>query len=231
MGTRGVIIFRKDGIEKGVYNHWDSYPSGLGEDVVNMIKDVDGDKVFDLMEASSREDSDFSLSGLSEMVRKREPIYYEEYKDFILDSLMCEYAYVLDLDKKRLEFREGWQKEPDPTNYYGAEPGYIANDGTKYYPCKLEGLYPFASIRNCSTEEIVEAMEERRSFVAGNEQLSKPELIANLLGIQNEAGACISWLSSEATNSYGNLRDHLEAIEKGVKFLLKQMALEPGNGQ
>ena len=81
MGTRGVIIFRKDGIEKGVYNHWDSYPSGLGEDVVNMIKDVDGDKVFDLMEDSSREDSDFSLSGLSEMVRKREPIYYEEYKD------------------------------------------------------------------------------------------------------------------------------------------------------
>ena len=30
MGTRGAYGFRKDGVDKVTYNHWDSYPSGLG---------------------------------------------------------------------------------------------------------------------------------------------------------------------------------------------------------
>src|SRR5688572_19111481 len=30
MGTRGFITFVIDGEEKTAYNHWDSYPAGLG---------------------------------------------------------------------------------------------------------------------------------------------------------------------------------------------------------
>lgn len=34
MGTRGLIGFRLDGIDKLTYNHFDSYPAGLGRDIV-----------------------------------------------------------------------------------------------------------------------------------------------------------------------------------------------------
>jgi hypothetical protein len=37
MGTRGALGFYKDGKTKVTYNHWDSYLSGLGNDVLNFI--------------------------------------------------------------------------------------------------------------------------------------------------------------------------------------------------
>lgn len=37
MGTRGLYGFVKDGETKATYNHMDSYPSGLGEHVLNFI--------------------------------------------------------------------------------------------------------------------------------------------------------------------------------------------------
>lgn len=37
MGTRGAFGFRIDGQDKVTYNHYDSYPSGLGENIVRHI--------------------------------------------------------------------------------------------------------------------------------------------------------------------------------------------------
>jgi len=37
MGTRGAYGFRIDGIDKVTYNHFDSYPDGLGWDVLEFI--------------------------------------------------------------------------------------------------------------------------------------------------------------------------------------------------
>ena len=34
MGTRGLYGFRKNGKDKVTYNHWDSYPEGLGIEVI-----------------------------------------------------------------------------------------------------------------------------------------------------------------------------------------------------
>ncbi len=44
MGTRGAVGFRIDGTDRVTYNHYDSYPSGLGEVVVafcKRTKDID----------------------------------------------------------------------------------------------------------------------------------------------------------------------------------------------
>lgn len=38
MGTRGAIGFYKDKNEKVCYNHFDSYPTGLGEDLISYLK-------------------------------------------------------------------------------------------------------------------------------------------------------------------------------------------------
>jgi len=38
MGTRGAYGFHKGGVDKITYNHWDSYPDGLGDEIAKFIK-------------------------------------------------------------------------------------------------------------------------------------------------------------------------------------------------
>lgn len=40
MGTRGAIGFRIDGVDKITYNHFDSYPTGLGAAVIAQVRAV-----------------------------------------------------------------------------------------------------------------------------------------------------------------------------------------------
>jgi hypothetical protein len=40
MGTRGFITFAVDGTEKTAYNHFDSYPDGLGLDVLHWLREA-----------------------------------------------------------------------------------------------------------------------------------------------------------------------------------------------
>ena len=43
MGTRGLMAFAYDGEVKGMYNHFDSYPSGLGQFLVKFLIGQAGD--------------------------------------------------------------------------------------------------------------------------------------------------------------------------------------------
>lgn len=40
MGTRGIYGFRKNKKDKTSYNHYDSYPSCLGEQMFDYIKNI-----------------------------------------------------------------------------------------------------------------------------------------------------------------------------------------------
>lgn len=161
MSTRGVYGFRRNGVDKITYNHSDSYPDGLGCDVVDFCRRHsvgEMNKMYDTI-VLVKEDSkptkeqietcerytnlgvstqspddwycllrgaqgnlDAYANGLSYMI---------DSGDFILDSLFCEYGYIINLDKNVLEFWGGFQKKPDQDNRYGAK----ETDG--YYPCKL----------------------------------------------------------------------------------------------
>ena len=60
--------------------------------------------------------------------------------EFIKDSLFCEYAYILDLDREVLEYYEGFTKvKPSPDYEFGTECG-----GQGYYACRKVGEVPFA---------------------------------------------------------------------------------------
>lgn len=53
MSTRGLYGIRKNGVDKLTYNHWDSYPSSFGNDIIVFIKDngyTKLSKMFDLIE-------------------------------------------------------------------------------------------------------------------------------------------------------------------------------------
>lgn len=45
MGTRGTMAVQIDGQIKSMYNHWDSYPSGLGEDMLAFAKTAKDDEL------------------------------------------------------------------------------------------------------------------------------------------------------------------------------------------
>ena len=53
-------------------------------------------------------------------------------ENFLLDSLFCEYGYIINLDTNKLEIWKGFQKRPNITNKYGTTANQYG-----YYPCKI----------------------------------------------------------------------------------------------
>lgn len=68
-------------------------------------------------------------------------------QDFIKDSLFCEHAYLINLDKMELEYWKGFQHKPQKGNRYGTKapaPSYKGADS--YYPCALMGTFQLGDI-------------------------------------------------------------------------------------
>ena len=76
--------------------------------------------------------------------------YMIDNQSFIRDSLFCEYAYIINLDTKMLEFWTGFQKTPQEGNRYGR------TDAQGYYPCKLTLQIPLDEIK--SADDAVKLM-------------------------------------------------------------------------
>lgn len=165
MGTRGCYGFRKNGIDKLTYNHFDSYPDYLGKIMVKFCKETSLDEmnaIYDRL-ILVNEDNKPTLKQIEECKKyydgsvscntpedwycllrnaQGEPNVYKnglrymiDNCNFIKDSLWCEFAYIINLDTKKLEFWTGFQKEPDTKNRYGT------NEHMGYYPCKMVASY------------------------------------------------------------------------------------------
>lgn len=186
MGTRGCYGFRKNGIDKLTYNHYDSYPDYLGKIMVTFCKETSLDemnKIYDRLILVNENDKP-TQEQIEECKRyyngdvscKTHEDWYcllrnvqgdlDAYKNglkymidscgFIKDSLWCEYAYIINLDTYELEFWVGGQDKPDIYNRYGVE-----RDGD-YYPCKMMASYPLVtiSINEYSVRDFVDDMKK-----------------------------------------------------------------------
>jgi len=120
MSTRGYVGIRKNEIDKGGYNHFDSYPTGLGESVLTFIKDNTIESLNSIYDRIVMKDNagDVWNDEKNEINES-----FEEYNDFLFDSLFCEYAYIINLDENILEFYIGFNKNPEADGRYAYKIG------------------------------------------------------------------------------------------------------------
>lgn len=62
MGTRGLYGFRKNGVDKTTYNHWDSYPECLGRTVVRFCLETPEDQMSKMYDQIELVDEDSSAT-------------------------------------------------------------------------------------------------------------------------------------------------------------------------
>jgi hypothetical protein len=186
MGTRGVFGFHKNGVDKITYNHFDSYPTGLGNDVksfigkhsVNELNDI-----FDRIELVGekpptdkqiKECEKFTDLTVSEQstsdwycLLKHAQGNLESYADglkymegnvtFLKDSLFCEWGYVINLTTDRLEIYRGFQKKPQENRYR------LDISRNAYYNCALIREIPLSQVKNFDMTAFEQEIESSES--------------------------------------------------------------------
>lgn len=160
MGTRGAIVLVADEQEKVIYNHYDSYPNGLGEDVLNWLRsslDTEqetraavialrpvpkGDPAPEDIERHAETHDPNASTGTDwysllrhtqgDLAATLRAGLYEPADSFPLDSLFCEWAYVVDFDTRVFEVYRGFQQQPPAAGRWverdAPENGYHAVD-------------------------------------------------------------------------------------------------------
>jgi hypothetical protein len=96
MGTRGYVVVKLDGKYYKIYNHWDSYPSSLGQIVVNILKSLQ-------LEASKE-----CAYNILNSINKNGCEEIEEQDDPVKIDLFIEWVYTIDLDRKTLTISGGY---------------------------------------------------------------------------------------------------------------------------
>jgi hypothetical protein len=208
MGTRGACGFRIDGNDKITYNHYDSYPAGLGADIIDFIKKTPDSELISIADniilveetdtptpeqiEECKNFADLQVGAQTEanwycLLREAQgdlSAYKINYKkadinddmafdfepnekheavenglryminsaSFLLDSLFCEWAYIINTDTKKLEIYKGFNKEPVEGRYSNSKlPDFTRRDGevikTEYYGVILLKEIPLDELR------------------------------------------------------------------------------------
>lgn len=137
MSTRGAVGIRMNNIDKVGYNHFDSYPTGLGNELIIWLKGMNSTKLEKLFNEIKLIDDynlltwDWDKHCLNNM--------FADGHDFLYDSLFCEYAYIVNLDTNMLEFYIGFNKDQNALGRYS---NFKADEDSKYYGVKLNQEIP-----------------------------------------------------------------------------------------
>ena len=257
MGSKGLVGFRLNNTYRATYNHWDSYISELGFEVVNFIQAhlQDQESIAQLKIAVSKltwVDISSPVPGplqvryerfanlavgpkpslakwynllreaqgaaCLEPVLTRELVHLINYTSFIQDSLMCDYAYFLNLDTDTLEIWAGRQKVPRLDNPFGTK-----ND-RGYYPCALSYSVPFADanpewIKSITAKKHKED-EERQASDEPKENLE----IAGLILAHYSGDAWQTWAAWKRLMQNGIT---LKSFKSSILEEIKTVSLQP----
>ncbi len=107
MGTKGYVAFKYKGIYYIFYNHSDSYPSHLGNIVINDIKEIIQKKQLKIVKNKilkmTLQDKDFSgkdnhYQGLMESIDYPTCFCYHTSEEVPTNTIFIEYVYIIDFD-------------------------------------------------------------------------------------------------------------------------------------
>jgi hypothetical protein len=182
MGTRGAFGFIKNGVEKVTYNHFDSYPDGLGQNVIDFATKYLNklNEIYDSIELVNDDTpiTEDVIKHCEEMKTIRSSVdivignaltfpdkswysllrnaqsegimkygaglkYMSDGKDFLNDSLFCEWAYIINLDTNALEIYRGFNKDFNAKGRYSST---LRKEGDDYYGVALIGEIPLEDI-------------------------------------------------------------------------------------
>lgn len=188
MGTRGMIAVQSEGRLVGTYNHYDSYPTGLGRDIAGeavwmygnrerVARQVAALRLVDEMATPSAEDRARHAATLQQVSTGSD--WYallrgmqgslKAYLDagvmpdnlaFAHDSLFCEWAYVVDLDENVLEIYEGFQTEPHDRGRFADAEVEPEPGGRTYYPVALVRKVLLWDLADMTADQIAEMMSD-----------------------------------------------------------------------
>lgn len=144
MSTRGYVGIRKNGEDKGGYNHYDSYPDGLGVSILKYIKNNTLESL----------EEDFNKITLEKYNTREDAWTYGDClnvnmnvcNEFLYDSLFYEYAYIINLDTNMLEFYTGFNKDPNANGRYAKFTVYERDPDDRYYGVVLKMEIPLEEI-------------------------------------------------------------------------------------
>lgn len=142
MSTRGAVGFRYNGEDKIAYNHSSSYPSCLGQSVIDYLKGKTIEElknICDEITVTNIEDDDCPFCPKTGFAKS-----FEDYQSFLKNSLFCEYAYIINLDDNKLEFYEGWNRNPKAKGRYAQF--YAYDDDKRYCGVKLVKTIPLKKL-------------------------------------------------------------------------------------
>lgn len=150
MGTRGIIAIKHKGEYKvAQYCQFDMYITGHGVKILNFLKKEFKKKSFiaNLKKCKFIDDAVFDRTFSSDILNfiqnnKNDIILLRNAIDFVYDSLLCEYGYVIDLDTKTFEIYISNAGELSPNDrFYNGNVCVDTASSTKHYPIKLLKAY------------------------------------------------------------------------------------------
>jgi len=100
--------------------------------------------------------------------------YMIDNRDFLYESLFCEYAYIINLDTNMFEFYTGFNEDKNAEGRYAMTPDTYSRNG--YYGVKLIGEVPLDILVKANDEEIDLFISKVVSFVSeedGDEEVEK----------------------------------------------------------
>jgi hypothetical protein len=204
VGTRGACGLRKNSLDKVTYCHFDSYPKGLGKDMIGFVRNTslaDLNAAYDRLTLVNNDDvptgeqiAHCQTTGAGALpeypnlqdgwysLLREEQGYPEKWltgsgfmidnHDFLAESLFCEWAYIVNLDEKTLEFYRGFNKDPKGSGRYAHLLEAPSNDyygkpmPQEWYGVTLITAVPIAVIQEATEEmiaDLVTKLEDENS--------------------------------------------------------------------
>lgn len=187
MSTRGFVGFVADGTEKIAYNHSDSYPGGLGLDMLVWLRGAHLPHVREQVIAlrvvdPESQPADGDIKALKKYYnptvggRTERPTWYqllretqgdpaamlragviEDASSFPGDSLFAEYGYVVDLDANTFEAYVGFQHAKHDKGRFAGREPQPAALGDLYYPVALAASWPLDHLPD--SDDFIKAIE------------------------------------------------------------------------